>query len=472
GANTGSRKVQNQDHSSSNTQRGGRRTKRTHQESLQENVPSEPRAEQPRQRRPRTINLDVTFSSEDEDNLPLTPSPPPSTYDDLTYALTPSPPRSTPNDLNSDVNYNAENENKKTADESSEDESDSIRSSPVPKKFKSEIPVYDGNSSSDDDDPFAIDFVATKKKAMENACRDFDIVEKEERQKEKLKEKENENVLNERKSTEPMVPSDNIDQPELEVIDDDPITVIEKENKKYTDNFFSEIGISPSDINSPTKHKIKMSRKTKKALDQYQKLRDNNLQERLNATDDHDNSDILILSDEEEDTNAEQTIRIRWGQDTLKFTLRRLQKFFIIYQKLAEINDVSVNLIILCHKDKILSPESCPGDLGITAADILEGGIQNLKASQDSSNTGNSNEECNPDNIELKVQNANNKGSLKVYISKYDKMAILMHKYAEEFGKSVKQFKFMFDGEVLKSDDTPESLDLDGGECIDAYELS
>merc|ERR1739838_1219201 len=424
GGNTGSRPVQNEDvNLSTNVQRKrgtrgrGRSSKRTRQESQNEqqipeqSIPQQPVPEQSRPRRARrpiTISLDVTFSSEDEENLPSSPSPPPS--DDLNYALTPSPPRSISRSIsnansdiisidNSDVISTSKKLSSNIAGENSGNESDFIHSSPVPspvpKKLKSEIPVYDGNSSSDDDDPFAIDYNATKKKAMENACRDFDKLEKEERQ----NKRDTEKVLEEKKSEEKKLPSDIAEQPELEVIDEVLNSPdVDKQKKKHNDLFFSELGISPVDIISPSKKRVKVNRKTKKNLDQFQLLRANILQEKLNATDDLDN-DISIISDEEEDTNAEQTIRIRFGQETLKFTLRRLQKFLIIYQKLAESYGVSVNNVLLSHKDRIVSPESCPADLGVTAGDILEGGIQNIKESDENSATAGVNENNNPDSI-------------------------------------------------------------------------
>jgi len=44
-----------------------------------------------------------------------------------------------------------------------------------------------------------------------------------------------------------------------------------------------------------------------------------------------------------------------------------------------------------------------------------------------------------------------------------------MNEYAEKKGVEVSSLRFMFDGETLDPQDTPISLDLEGGECIDVY---
>lgn len=79
--------------------------------------------------------------------------------------------------------------------------------------------------------------------------------------------------------------------------------------------------------------------------------------------------------------------------------------------------------------------------------------------------------EKNPDSVCLKVQNADRKGMLNINISRYDKMSVLMHKYAKEKNVNLEKLKFLFDGEILDPNETPVDLDLDGGECIDVYHI-
>ena len=75
----------------------------------------------------------------------------------------------------------------------------------------------------------------------------------------------------------------------------------------------------------------------------------------------------------------------------------------------------------------------------------------------------------NPDSIPLKVQNSERKGAVTIYIGQKSKMLELMHRYAEEKNLKLKELCFKFDGETLDPNDTPETLDLEGNECIDVF---
>ena len=71
--------------------------------------------------------------------------------------------------------------------------------------------------------------------------------------------------------------------------------------------------------------------------------------------------------------------------------------------------------------------------------------------------------------LTFKLQNANRKETVEVQISKYDTMNILMSKYAQTKSLDLSTLKFRFDGENLDPSETPETLELEGGECIDVF---
>ena len=50
-----------------------------------------------------------------------------------------------------------------------------------------------------------------------------------------------------------------------------------------------------------------------------------------------------------------------------------------------------------------------------------------------------------------------------------DPMMVLFEKYSEATSISVDKLTFKFDGDTIENDDTPKSLDLEGGECIDVH---
>ena len=56
-----------------------------------------------------------------------------------------------------------------------------------------------------------------------------------------------------------------------------------------------------------------------------------------------------------------------------------------------------------------------------------------------------------------------------ISLNKFDTMATAMRQYADKKQIDVKTLKFTFDGEILSSSETPMSLDLEGGECIDVF---
>lgn len=74
--------------------------------------------------------------------------------------------------------------------------------------------------------------------------------------------------------------------------------------------------------------------------------------------------------------------------------------------------------------------------------------------------------------IELKIQSQSRTKVSQVVISlrPTDPMSVMFQKYAEVTSTPLEKIlKFKFDGEVIEEDDTPASLDLEGGECIDVH---
>lgn len=71
--------------------------------------------------------------------------------------------------------------------------------------------------------------------------------------------------------------------------------------------------------------------------------------------------------------------------------------------------------------------------------------------------------------LELKIQGQNKGTVVVVAIRPQDPMKVLMQKYADATGTDLSKLVFNFDGEQLCADDTPDMLDLEGGECIDVH---
>ena len=78
-----------------------------------------------------------------------------------------------------------------------------------------------------------------------------------------------------------------------------------------------------------------------------------------------------------------------------------------------------------------------------------------------------------PDLIELKLQTCGESVRKTTHLMKMHlktKFETMMQDFAEQRGKNVSNYKFMFDGEPLNPYENPEFLDLEGGEIIDVYE--
>jgi hypothetical protein len=73
------------------------------------------------------------------------------------------------------------------------------------------------------------------------------------------------------------------------------------------------------------------------------------------------------------------------------------------------------------------------------------------------------------DEIELKIQRKACRKPILIRIKKKQKMRVLMLKCSEYLELPEEKLKFTFDGESLNPNETPVSLDLEGGECIDLY---
>lgn len=52
---------------------------------------------------------------------------------------------------------------------------------------------------------------------------------------------------------------------------------------------------------------------------------------------------------------------------------------------------------------------------------------------------------------------------------RFQKLSVAMVKFSEEIEVPLSRLKFYFDGDLVDSESTPVSLDLEGGECLDVH---
>ncbi|XP_063611061.1 DNA repair protein Rad60-like [Penaeus indicus] len=397
--------------------------------------------------RPVVISLDVTDSSEEDSLSDYAPSPSPEApKEDEQPLFTPSPPRE------KQVSRGI------MSDSDSEPESDCEEVVPVEVTSGTKKRKIDHSPDNSYDDPsddlFAIDFNSCRSNAKKDAMKEMNeimTVEKE-RDKEKLKK--------DVESSELADLSDLVD--ERSRAEDEVIVIGEPGSPEMLD----ELSPSLPKFKGRKRNMLKRNRETQKAIKKLEALANMAKKENDDSMNQSGMSDILVVSDDESDNiNTEINLRVRWGTEYLRIPIKTTQKFSHIYQTLAERFNVGVGQILLSLNDKIINPEVYPKELGLKVADIIEGGIQ----SKDYSKEAESSENNDPGSIRLKVQNADKKGLVHIYINRYDKMQLLMEKYAKEKKVDVSTLRFHFDGEKLDPSDTPDNLDLDGDECIDVY---
>lgn len=98
--------------------------------------------------------------------------------------------------------------------------------------------------------------------------------------------------------------------------------------------------------------------------------------------------------------------------------------------------------------------------------------VENSPTHSDHNAEGNGNgndngNEAQDDHIQVKVRSADG-NELVFKIRKKTKLEKLMGVYCERFGLSMDAVRFLFDGERIHGDHTPENLRIEDGEVIDA----
>jgi len=151
------------------------------------------------------------------------------------------------------------------------------------------------------------------------------------------------------------------------------------------------------------------------------------------------------------------TVKVRFCSDVTRIKLTRVQYFKEIIQELARKARVEPTNIRLYLNDKPLDPYDSLKTVSIGIADIIDAAITQEAAISSATR------------LQFKVQTQNRTSVAQISIRTEDSMSVLMEKYAAKTHHALTNLTFKFDGDLLQPGDTPTSLDLEGGECIDVY---
>ncbi|KAK4003231.1 hypothetical protein OUZ56_005010 [Daphnia magna] len=153
-------------------------------------------------------------------------------------------------------------------------------------------------------------------------------------------------------------------------------------------------------------------------------------------------------------------VKVRFiAQKVWRIELKRAEYFKTICQKLSENTGVDAGKINLYFNEQLLDVYDSLKTRPLRITDIIDA----IVCRENAMVTPNDNM------LEFKVQSQNRNSQVVVSVRAEDPMKILMQKYAEATGCNLAKLTFKFDGEFLADSDTPSSLELEGGECIDVY---
>ncbi|XP_043496589.1 uncharacterized protein CG4449 [Polistes fuscatus] len=179
---------------------------------------------------------------------------------------------------------------------------------------------------------------------------------------------------------------------------------------------------------------------------------------------------VIDLKEDVEDLEKREdfdiNVKILWRSKAIhRLNINNHENFRKVFQYFADMENVSIEQILIMKKDKRINLADTPSSLGLSIIDILEGGI--VDASIISQNDHQNQQKIIEEDIcQIKVQTAS-KESMVIPLKKNQQFQILIATCAREWGVEKSNIKLYFDGDPINNSDTPESLDLEQEACID-----
>ncbi|KAF0301650.1 NFATC2-interacting protein [Amphibalanus amphitrite] len=170
---------------------------------------------------------------------------------------------------------------------------------------------------------------------------------------------------------------------------------------------------------------------------------------------------------EPEPVGATFTARVLAGQLVIRLQMKRSDRLQRLFDAVADELSLPAQRVCLGQRDVIYSPHQTPDDVALGPFDMIE--FWEVSSARAAPVAPAVPQPVDPDSIELKVQSAERRGAVTVRLARTEPMSVLMERYARQKGAELAKLRFRFDGEALDPSDTPETLDLEGGECVDVH---
>lgn len=245
------------------------------------------------------------------------------------------------------------------------------------------------------------------------------------------------------------------------------------EKKEEVDSPISLSPPPPPSLVPTTRPKRKSNSAFEKQLKELEKLKQNS-KTNDSLFNDSDNKIVNIDEIEEDD---EINVRVLTKNGVQRFKIKQTQPFRIVYERLAKLEETQIECLVLMHNSKKINYNDTPKSLNLKILDIIECG-RVAAVFKESIQIINNDDDEEPDNLEpneltviLQTQEGR-KSRLRFLIRKSEKMSNVLKKYCEKKSLDAKLFMLEFDGERVDVDETPEDLDLDGGEMFEVKKNS
>lgn len=176
--------------------------------------------------------------------------------------------------------------------------------------------------------------------------------------------------------------------------------------------------------------------------------------------------DITLQDDSDEDEPLEE-VKAIWFNDTSKierFTIKRTDPLLPIFEHFAKVNNVDIDKIVIhTNSYKQIHNYDSIETLDFKVTNFF---IVSMKSSSEKEQQ--SGRYPTGDNfVEVKCQFKDKKQPILCSIHRNQPFSFVAEQCASKIGCNVKEIKLIFDGDTVSFQDTPSSLEFEGGECID-----
>ncbi|CAH1231428.1 NFATC2IP [Branchiostoma lanceolatum] len=167
--------------------------------------------------------------------------------------------------------------------------------------------------------------------------------------------------------------------------------------------------------------------------------------------------------------DREITVKVRSrssGAGVHRINMRMSEKFEKIFRSMSEREGAPIDRVLLVLRDYTIQQADTPQSIGLHIADIIDCSISNASMAVEEEEVAST-----EGKHELKIQGKERRTEKTFSVDKSEELLRIMQEYAAFRELPLNRLVFKFDGDVISPNDTPEDLDMEGGETIDARAL-